>query len=127
MPFFFQVLRKMKFKRMKRKRKTLFFKYSFSRNQNMFKKFRPIFLKKKKKNFQNLYRFNNKPLFFNRRFFVGQLTKKRKKTLRYIIKNVLQKNLPIKHRFFSYLKTKIVLNNSKRVKRPFLTYYSSRF
>jgi len=112
---------------MKRKRKTLFFKYSFSRNQNMFKKFRPIFLKKKKKNFQNLYRFNNKPLFFNRRFFVGQLTKKRKKTLRYIIKNVLQKNLPIKHRFFSYLKTKIVLNNSKRVKRPFLTYYSSRF
>ena len=126
MPFFFQVLRKMKFKRMKRKRKTLFFKYSFSRNQNIFKKFRPIFLKKKK-NFQNLYRFNNKPLFFNRRFFVGQLTKKRKKTLRYIIKNVLQKNLPIKHRFFSYLKTKIVLNNSKRVKRPFLTYYSSRF
>ena len=51
MPFFFQVLRKMKFKRMKRKRKTLFFKYSFSRNQNMFKKFRPIFLKKKKKKF----------------------------------------------------------------------------
>jgi len=128
-PFFYRVLRKFKSKKFKRKRRILFFKYDFVSHKyhKKFLKFRRYSILKKKKKFKHLFQFQ-KPLYFHRRFYLTQFSKRRTINLNVVIKSILSStDITKKNRFLSYIKSKIYLNKFRKISRPFVHFYSSRF